>query len=57
MLCIIKMFTYIIIIILAKDLISNLLAVDPEKRYTINQFFEHPWVKDEVICHKYHTSH
>ncbi|CAJ0640477.1 14913_t:CDS:2 [Entrophospora sp. SA101] len=31
----------------SKDLVSNLLAVDPEKRYTINQFFAHPWVKDE----------
>ncbi|CEG64134.1 Putative Serine/threonine-protein kinase [Rhizopus microsporus] len=28
----------------AKDLISNLLCVDPEKRYTINDFFKHPWV-------------
>jgi len=31
----------------SKDLVSNLLLVDPEKRYTINQFFEHPWIKDE----------
>ncbi|CAB4401473.1 unnamed protein product [Rhizophagus irregularis] len=31
----------------SKDLISNLLTVDPEKRFTINQFFEHPWVKNE----------
>lgn len=36
----------------SKDLISNLLAVDPEKRYTINQFFEHPWVKDEPFLPK-----
>ncbi|KAI9338118.1 kinase-like domain-containing protein [Pilaira anomala] len=28
----------------AKDLISNLLNVDPEKRYTIEEFFKHPWV-------------
>ncbi|KAI8988199.1 kinase-like domain-containing protein [Mycotypha africana] len=28
----------------AKDLISNLLTVDPEKRYTIDQFFQHPWI-------------
>lgn len=28
----------------AKDLISNLLTVDPEKRYTIEEFFKHPWV-------------
>ncbi|RHZ62432.1 hypothetical protein Glove_340g81 [Diversispora epigaea] len=31
----------------AKDLIKHLLIVDPDKRYTIQQFFEHPWVKDE----------
>lgn len=36
----------------SKDLISNLLAVDPEKRYTINQFFEHPWIKDEPFLPK-----
>ncbi|KAI8884783.1 Pkinase-domain-containing protein [Backusella circina FSU 941] len=29
----------------AKDLIRNLLNVDPEKRYSIEDFFEHPWVK------------
>ncbi|KAI9484170.1 MAG: kinase-like domain-containing protein [Benjaminiella poitrasii] len=28
----------------AKDLISNLLTVDPDKRYTIDQFFQHPWI-------------
>ncbi|CEP12073.1 hypothetical protein [Parasitella parasitica] len=28
----------------AKDLIRNLLTVDPEKRYTIEEFFKHPWV-------------
>ncbi|KAG1139397.1 hypothetical protein G6F37_009813 [Rhizopus arrhizus] len=28
----------------AKDLIRNLLNVDPEKRYTIEDFFKHPWV-------------
>lgn len=28
----------------AKDLISNLLNVDPEKRYTIEEFFKHPWI-------------
>jgi serine/threonine protein kinase len=28
----------------AKDLIQHLLCVDPEKRYTIEQFFQHPWV-------------
>ncbi|KAI8646666.1 kinase-like domain-containing protein [Parasitella parasitica] len=28
----------------AKDLITNLLTVDPEKRYTIEEFFKHPWI-------------
>ncbi|KAG0178901.1 hypothetical protein DFQ28_003713 [Apophysomyces sp. BC1034] len=28
----------------AKDLISNLLCVDPSKRYTISQFLSHPWI-------------
>ncbi|CAG8599210.1 4428_t:CDS:2 [Ambispora leptoticha] len=31
----------------SKDLITHLLDVDPEKRYTIKEFFEHPWVKEE----------
>ncbi|KAG1467843.1 hypothetical protein G6F56_004183 [Rhizopus delemar] len=31
----------------AKDLITNLLEVDSEKRYTIRQFLEHPWMKTE----------
>ena len=29
----------------AQDLISHLLTVDPEKRYTIQQFLEHPWIR------------
>jgi serine/threonine protein kinase len=29
----------------AKDLISNLLTVDPDKRYDIHQFLNHPWIK------------
>lgn len=29
----------------SKDLITNLLTVDPEKRYTIDQFLNHPWCK------------
>lgn len=29
----------------AKDLVSHLLTVDPEKRYTIRQFLDHPWIK------------
>jgi serine/threonine protein kinase len=29
----------------AKDLIRNLLTVDPTKRYTINEFMAHPWIR------------
>ncbi|GKZ17517.1 MAPK-activated protein kinase Srk1 [Aspergillus brasiliensis] len=29
----------------AQDLISHLLTVDPEKRYTIKQFLAHPWIR------------
>jgi serine/threonine-protein kinase RCK2 len=29
----------------AQDLISHLLTVDPEKRYTITEFLNHPWIK------------
>lgn len=29
----------------AKDLVSHLLTVDPKERYTIQQFMEHPWIK------------
>lgn len=28
----------------AKDLVAHLLTVDPEQRYTIDQFFAHPWI-------------
>ncbi|KAK3809255.1 MAG: putative calcium/calmodulin-dependent protein kinase [Benniella sp.] len=28
-----------------KDLISHLLCVNPNERYTIDQFLEHPWIK------------
>ncbi|OQE46174.1 hypothetical protein PENCOP_c001G05138 [Penicillium coprophilum] len=28
----------------AQDLISHLLTVDPEKRYTIKEFLAHPWI-------------
>jgi serine/threonine protein kinase len=28
----------------AQDLISHLLTVDPEKRYTITEFLAHPWI-------------
>lgn len=30
----------------AKDLISHLLCVDPEKRYTIKEFLAHPWIRE-----------
>lgn len=29
----------------AQDLVSHLLTVDPEKRYTIKEFLAHPWVR------------
>ncbi|KAF4461835.1 camk camk1 camk1-rck kinase [Fusarium albosuccineum] len=29
----------------AQDLISHLLTVDPEKRYTITEFLAHPWIR------------
>ncbi|KAI1818229.1 CAMK/CAMK1 protein kinase [Poronia punctata] len=29
----------------AQDLISHLLTVDPEKRYTIKEFMSHPWIQ------------
>ncbi|KAL9941303.1 hypothetical protein ACHAO5_009133 [Verticillium nonalfalfae] len=29
----------------AQDLISHLLAVDPEKRFTITEFLAHPWIR------------
>ncbi|KAF3903653.1 hypothetical protein AA313_de0206272 [Arthrobotrys entomopaga] len=29
----------------AQDLVSHLLTVDPDKRYTIEQFMEHPWIR------------
>lgn len=31
----------------AKDLISHLLCIDPNERYTIDQFFNHPWMKEQ----------
>lgn len=30
----------------AQDLVSHLLTVDPDKRYTIEQFMNHPWIKN-----------
>lgn len=29
----------------AQDLVSHLLTVDPDKRYTIEQFLAHPWIR------------
>src|SRR5690606_3571737 len=29
----------------AQDLISHLLTVDPDERYDINQFMQHPWIR------------
>ncbi len=30
----------------AQDLISHLLCVDPEERYTIREFLAHPWIRE-----------
>ena len=30
----------------AQDLVSHLLTVDPEKRYNIKQFLNHPWIRE-----------
>ena len=30
----------------AQDLVSHLLTVDPEKRFTIGQFLSHPWIRN-----------
>ena len=30
----------------AKDLISHLLTVDPVRRYTIDEFLNHPWIRE-----------
>lgn len=30
----------------AQDLVSHLLTVDPEKRYDIRQFLDHPWIRE-----------
>lgn len=29
----------------AKDLVSQLLVVDPKKRYTAHQVLQHPWIE------------
>jgi serine/threonine-protein kinase RCK2 len=30
----------------AKDLISHLLTIDPVRRYTIDEFLHHPWIRE-----------
>nr|POE99439.1 serine/threonine-protein kinase srk1 [Quercus suber] len=30
----------------AQDLVSHLLTVDPDRRYDIKQFLEHPWIRE-----------
>lgn len=35
----------------AKDLVSHLLEVDPEKRYTIDEFLAHPWIQKGIHDH------
>ncbi|KAI9664159.1 MAG: MAPK-activated protein kinase Srk1 [Trizodia sp. TS-e1964] len=30
----------------AQDLVSHLLTVDPETRYTIDEFLQHPWIRE-----------
>ena len=34
---------------LPKDLVRNLLEVDPKKRYTAEQVLQHPWI--EMVGH------
>lgn len=38
-----------------KDLISHLLCVDVRKRYTIDQFLDHPWIKQEPFIRNDHV--
>lgn len=37
----------------AKDLISHLLCINPDERFTIDQFFAHPWMQQKVINNNY----
>lgn len=32
----------------AQDLVSHLLTVDPDKRYDIKQFLNHPWIREAL---------
>ncbi|KAA6359993.1 MAG: putative CAMK/CAMKL protein kinase [Streblomastix strix] len=36
----------------AKDLITNLLIVDPKKRYNVDQALKHPWFTEALPTHK-----
>lgn len=36
----------------AKDLITHLLCVDPDKRYTVDEFLNHPWVTQKKQEHR-----
>lgn len=33
----------------AKDLISKILVVDPEKRFLVDQCLAHPWFKETTV--------
>lgn len=35
----------------AKDLVRNLLCIDPKQRYTIDQFLNHPWILNVCSCY------
>lgn len=37
----------------SKDLITHLLEINPVKRYTIKEFFKHPWVRRETFSQSY----
>ena len=32
----------------AKDLVSRMLDVDPEKRITVDEIFQHPWIRVRI---------
>jgi serine/threonine protein kinase len=36
----------------AKDLLAHLLEVDPNKRYSAEQAYKHPWVQGETASKK-----
>lgn len=39
-----------------RDLIKNILALDPRKRYTLEQIENHPWIKMHTSHLKHHLS-